>query len=617
MIPPLFPRLAVALVTTASVIPWAVAQQVMYVDVEATGTQIGTSWGNAFTDLQDALGIAQPEDEIRIADGTYKPDGESGDRVDTFFLLNGVTIQGGYAGFGAPDPNERDPNVYVTILSGDIGTPDDATDNSYHVVTASGTDSTAFLGGVTISGGRADAGYPDHRGGGMVMLGASPTIARCRFQDNYAQDGGGAHTADGSSPTISDCVFLRNTATAYGGGLFDLGGGPALIRCTFQDNHADLSGGGVAGFGSGASLADCVLGENSAELSGGGIYDYMGTLVLDKCTIHGNVQLSSSGGAVGGGGMFSESGSPLLTRCTFVDNLASDKGGALYNKHGSANLFLCSILDNLAMGNGGGLYDSGQGLTASMCRIVANTTFGQGAGLYCDNANPELFDCTLHANQTYSSGGGVYVATGSTALTNCILWANQDSTGTDEDAQIFVAGGAAFVDYCCVQGLTGGFGGTGNIGDDPLFVDADGPDGIPGSEDDDLLLLPDSPCIDAGDNTAVPPDTADLDDDGDSTERIPHDLDGNPRFVDYICIEDVGVPDCPDYADVADIGAYEYRRGDLDGDHDVDSEDISIFVDVLNGTDTDPNHVANASMDCDDTQDGLDIQQFANTLVEP
>ncbi|MHC4659374.1 MAG: choice-of-anchor Q domain-containing protein, partial [Planctomycetota bacterium] len=63
----------------------------------------------------------------------------------------------------------------------------------------------------------------------------------------------------------------------------------------------------------------------------------------------------------------------------------------------------------------------------------------------------------------------------------------------------------------------------------------------------DYHLLPGSPCIDAGDNNSVPADTTDLDGDGNTTEPIPWDLDGNPRVVDGD----------NDGNSVVDMGAYE------------------------------------------------------------
>ena len=101
----------------------------------------------------------------------------------------------------------------------------------------------------------------------------------------------------------------------------------------------------------------------------------------------------------------------------------------------------------------------------------------------------------------------------------------------------------AVADYDCVFGNAGGdYGGVAqpgahDINTDPLFIQNSdpGPDGEWGTEDDDygdLRLQPGSPCIDAALNSAVPADTTDLDDDGDTSEPIPLDLDGNARFVD-------------------------------------------------------------------------------------
>ncbi len=73
----------------------------------------------------------------------------------------------------------------------------------------------------------------------------------------------------------------------------------------------------------------------------------------------------------------------------------------------------------------------------------------------------------------------------------------------------------------------------GNIDADPLFVDPD---------NGDFRLQPGSPCIDAGDNTAVPKGTT-------------TDLDGNPRFVDDPDTPDTGFGDPP----VVDMGAYEFQ----------------------------------------------------------
>ncbi len=95
--------------------------------------------------------------------------------------------------------------------------------------------------------------------------------------------------------------------------------------------------------------------------------------------------------------------------------------------------------------------------------------------------------------------------------------------------------------------ITGRFSplpGTGELSTDPLLLGAEG-----------YHLHSGSPCIDAADNTAVPADTLDLDEDGDTTEPIPFDLEGNSRFHD--------APDTPDTGNgippIVDMGAYEYQ----------------------------------------------------------
>ena len=72
--------------------------QIIFVDADATGTGTGLSWANAYKFLQDGLAIADANDEIRVAQGIYKPDEDSahpngtGSRTATFQLINGVSI---------------------------------------------------------------------------------------------------------------------------------------------------------------------------------------------------------------------------------------------------------------------------------------------------------------------------------------------------------------------------------------------------------------------------------------------------------------------------------------------------------------------------------------------
>jgi hypothetical protein len=156
-----------------------------------------------------------------------------------------------------------------------------------------------------------------------------------------------------------------------------------------------------------------------------------------------------------------------------------------------------------------------------------------------------------------NNGGGMHgTANSEPKVDNCIFWGNIDGGGQDESAQIFNDpgdDGTTVINYSCVQGWTGGLGGEGNIGADPMFKDADGADDIAGTEDDNLELSYESPCIDAGDSNSVPPDYADLDEDGDTSEVTPLDLAGHARFTDDPVIADIGAGTLP----IVDMGAYE------------------------------------------------------------
>ena len=93
---------------------------IFYVKWDASGTNNGTSWADAFIDFQDALIRATYGDTIYVARGTYKPTITT-NRDISFMVLSGVTVFGHCAGTES-NPNERQLSnpAYETILSGDI-----------------------------------------------------------------------------------------------------------------------------------------------------------------------------------------------------------------------------------------------------------------------------------------------------------------------------------------------------------------------------------------------------------------------------------------------------------------------------------------------------------------
>jgi hypothetical protein len=236
--------------------------------------------------------------------------------------------------------------------------------------------------------------------------------------------------------------------------------------------------------------------------------------------------------------------SPTLVNCTFVSNKGVDPTS-----------------------NGGGIYNIQDCNPAMMnCLFSDNSAVWGGAMANIHASNPTIANCTFANNVATGGGCGAINDYNNCAPTivNGIFWNNTSPQIGDS------LGSAATVNYSDVQGGWGGAG-VGNINTDPQFVNADGPDGVAGTLDDNLRLLSNSPCIDKGSNAGVSLDTADIDRDGNTVERTPLDLDLRPRVADGNC----------DGNSVVDMGAYEFSyayAGDFDSDCNVDFSDFALLA---------------------------------------
>ncbi len=259
-----------------------------YVDLSAAGSNDGSSWNDAFNDLQDALARTVYGDKILVAEGIYLPDQGTGNTQGTFALQKGVAIEGGYPAGGG----ERDVQAYVTVLSGDLLGNDKAqdvdrfSDNSVHVVTASYTDENTILDGARVTAGYA----PDDMGAGLFAVYGDFVIKNCVFEGNHAYQGGAMGLLL-SRPDIRATTFSSNASEDLGGAVLnDQHSSPRFTHCMFSENSSGIHGGAMANcdYACDPILIQCTLANNVAENKAGGIYSWAGAPTLTHCIVWGN-----------------------------------------------------------------------------------------------------------------------------------------------------------------------------------------------------------------------------------------------------------------------------------------------------------------------------------------
>jgi hypothetical protein len=507
-----------------------VGNDIVYVDAAAPAGGDGKSWSTAYRYLQDGLSFAEWVVDtigwppiIYVAEGIYHPDeAEDSDAIPggsgspSFEIFGHLKLYGGFPARGGP----RDPATHVTVLSGDLDNNDNTDGFGVTQLPIVGTNTEVvvnamyggevrypiepdtLIDGFTITGG---TGQPYGAAGGMSCQGkSSPTLSNLIFEGN---EGGalslrGMDTMSGEcAPVVRDVEFRYNSSSESGGALAidffgDSAGSyrPYLENVLFYQNETEGSGGGIGirGFAPPRGTCDLVLMdvefiENQAVGRGGGLSfaaldgTFSATLI--------NVRFDGNQAERGGAAEFTciEEGSNrvTITNGEFTGNTAAGQGngGALFNV---------------------GDVDAWSLTPGTLDLTLTNVTFANNA-----------------AAGIYSYGGAVFNRHCSAAFNNCILW---DDSATGPGTEVYNDTGvtAAFA-ACDVEGGISGLGtdGGGNINADPLFT-------TPYSN---LVLQTGSPAIDAGQTGLLPPDSQDLDEDGDSSEPTPVDITGGSRVL--------------------------------------------------------------------------------------
>jgi hypothetical protein len=264
-----------------------VTGQVKYVKKDATGSNDGSSWANAFTDLQSALPAKTCNDlfDVYVATGTHKP--HASNTSLSFNIPSGMKIYGGFAGT-EKNINERDMALIhttnKTTLSGDLNNNDtqfvfDATRNGNSSILVIINEAT--LDGFTMRGGSGGI-YKDDLG--------EVKISNCKIIDNNV-----GLRLNGNS-TVSKCIIAGNNVD----GVYMENNSTNFQNCLIANNGRYGIYNDSYGSNSQVNFTNCTIASNANA----GIQNESGFELSITNNIKNTIIKDNAGGGIvdGGGG---------------------------------------------------------------------------------------------------------------------------------------------------------------------------------------------------------------------------------------------------------------------------------------------------------------------------
>lgn len=527
---------------------------IIYVNINATGANNGTSWRDAFTSLQSALnynGCLTSQPQVWVAAGNYYPTHDpfnnpnpSDPRDKTFYVRSGFKLYGGFSGTEMT-LNQRNIKTSITTLSGDIGIYNDSTDNCYHVVLGytAGTNTGIAINGFHIIKGLANGiNYITinnellyrYNGAAIYSVQGRNIFAQNNFSYNVSNNGGAVYAYDGIN-NINSCYFYKNSCSGGGGGVCLSNGPDSVVNNTFLTNTAN-SGGALFSTTSN-SISNYVANNNFIENistdAGGAVCLSSGSYLFKNNNLTNNKSIR-------GGGIFSHSCILSVINNQFNNNIGT-KGGAAHFWSGpyiiSNNIFRANTSSE-----GGGIYSWFGSYTISNNLFLKNTA-NSGGGYYSENVTNTINNNTFFANSVTNKGGAIDFNSSPSSISNNIFYQNKRINSYIIQGADFQGNYTTLKNNSLQLSLNKytndgssnydlGTSGTNNLfGYDPIFFDTNsiyGTDSILGTIDDGFRLKSTSPCINAGDSTLAP--------------NLPFDITGGMRIK---------------YSNI-DIGAYEF-----------------------------------------------------------
>jgi predicted outer membrane repeat protein len=274
----------------------------------------------------------------------------------------------------------------------------------------------------------------------------------------------------GSETSLSQADPVRNRAYISGGGT--------AVALSLLGNHARFRGFHIVrGYQGTIQFYD----------HGAGAYLTNSNAVFVECVFTANKAVY-----VGGALSIMYDSNPTFVNCRFYGNDGGWAGGAMWADYFCDGTFVnCVFHDNFAW-EGGAVFSAASSLNFINCTFSQNQAFyGGGGAIFDDQGTIVLRNCIFRDNRGFHPGSNE-------------LWARRVNTVTHTN-------------------IKGGWPGIGNIDVDAQFAYSSG---------NNFSLRSASPCRNTGDASWLPPDTYDLDWDGNITEPIPLDLTRGPRVLD-------------------------------------------------------------------------------------
>jgi nitrous oxidase accessory protein NosD len=248
------------------------------------------------------------------------------------------------------------------------------------VLFSSGETITSVLSGFTLQNGFGNAGCCNE-GGGIAVLGSSPTITSNVVTNNQACYAGNGIAVGGGSPIIRSNVITKN----FDAGCSSIGGG----------------GISISGSSSARVLGNTISG-NSTSTYGGGIALWSANAVL----IQNNWISGNSAGSNGGGiSMFNDTSSVVIVQNLIRGNRAPTGNGVYWSNPPST--FVSNTITDSPLSSGGStVWADGFGYPVKIVNNIIVATGGAINAFTCNYVDfpPQAFTF----NDAFSTNGAAY-----------------------------------------------------------------------------------------------------------------------------------------------------------------------------------------------------------------